>query len=96
MFCLFSQSLLCCCITSFFYFPTGSKQEGKENSSDESNIVKERFAMSESNGKLSKSEIFTCSSISTSTDKTVSSSSKTCATESNYFTSFTEKKPDDL
>ena len=51
--------------------------------------------MSESNGKLSKSEIFTSSSISTSTDKTVSSSSKTCSTESNYF-SFTEKKADDL
>lgn len=79
----------------FFLFPTDSKQEGKENSSDESNIVKERFSMSESNGKLSKSEIFTSSSISTSTDKTVSSSSKTCATESNYFT-FTKKKPEDL
>ncbi|XP_054716309.1 ran-binding protein 3-like [Uloborus diversus] len=38
---------------------SGQKQEGKENSSDESNVLKEaRAASCESNGKLSKSDLF--------------------------------------
>ncbi|GFY42657.1 ran-binding protein 3 [Trichonephila inaurata madagascariensis] len=73
----------------------GGKQEGKENSSDESNVTKiPRLSTHESNGKISKVELL-ASGVSTSTDGVaVSSPSKPSSTVGSTF-SLLEKNSDD-
>ncbi|GBN26429.1 hypothetical protein AVEN_56323-1, partial [Araneus ventricosus] len=71
------------------------KQEGKENSSDESNVAKiPRLSTSESNGKMSKVELL-ASCISTSSDSSLMSSpSKPSCTAGSTF-SISEKNSDE-
>ncbi|XP_055950151.1 ran-binding protein 3-like isoform X1 [Argiope bruennichi] len=71
------------------------KQEGKENSSDESNVTKiPRLSTSESNGKMSKVELL-ASCISTSSDSSIMSSpSKPSCTSGSTFC-ISEKNSDE-
>ncbi|XP_035212434.1 ran-binding protein 3-like isoform X1 [Stegodyphus dumicola] len=72
----------------------GSKQEGKENSSDESNVARDvRINACESNGKISKAELF-ASGISTSTEMSGAASPSKSSSAENTF-SLSGKNSDD-
>ncbi|GFU14683.1 ran-binding protein 3 [Nephila pilipes] len=75
---------------------SGVKQEGKENSSDESNVTKiPRLSTHESNGKISKVELLATGISTSSTDgAAVSSPSKPSSTVGSTF-SVPEKNSDD-
>ncbi|XP_035212435.1 ran-binding protein 3-like isoform X2 [Stegodyphus dumicola] len=73
---------------------SGSKQEGKENSSDESNVARDvRINACESNGKISKAELF-ASGISTSTEMSGAASPSKSSSAENTF-SLSGKNSDD-